>query len=133
MMRVRDNTKDCSLFIFHLQILQQGNFFHLYIPFFMKAVKFRCKLGCGSSKYQQYATYQIFGSRTSSCRIPLVEIYTKKVRLCSICSINEVGDEDRYIMIWPILSKARVEFLPKYFWKKKPVYKNLELVNPNNK
>ena len=76
--------------------------------------------------------------RTANHRFP-VEIYSwnilyreKSKRLCSICSLNDVGDEYHYIMICPIFSEAREEFLPKYFCKKPSVYKYLELVNSNN-
>ena len=73
--------------------------------------------------------------RTANHKFP-IEIYSwsvlyreKSKRLCSLCTLNEIGDEYHYIMICPIFSEARKYFLPKYFHKKPSVYKYIELVN----
>ena len=76
--------------------------------------------------------------RTANHKLP-IEIYSwnilyreKSRRLCSICNLNEVGDEYHYIMICPIFKEAREEFLAKYYFKKPSVYKYIELVNSKN-
>ena len=76
--------------------------------------------------------------RTANHKLP-IEIYSWNIlyrernkRLCSICNLNEVGDEYHYLMICPIFKEAREEFLTKYYYKKPSVYKYIELVNSTN-
>ena len=76
--------------------------------------------------------------RTANHKFP-IEIYSwnilyreKSKRLCSLCTLNEVGDEYHYLMICPIFKEAREEFLAKYYCKKPSVYKYIELVNSTN-
>ena len=76
--------------------------------------------------------------RTANHMFP-IEIYSwnilyreKSKRLCSLCTLNEVGDEYHYLMTCPISKEAREEFLAKYYFKKPSVYKYIELVNSTN-
>ena len=76
--------------------------------------------------------------RTANHKFP-IEIYSWNIlyrerskRLCSLCTLNEVGDEYHYVMICPIFKEAREEFLSKYYFTKPSVYKYIELVNSGN-
>jgi hypothetical protein len=65
--------------------------------------------------------------RCRSSRIPIESGICSGIqrqdRLCSLCAINEVGDEFHYIFICPFFKNDRILLLENYFWHSPSAFK----------
>jgi hypothetical protein len=75
--------------------------------------------------------------RCRSSRIPIESgIFSgtqRQDRLCSLCAINEVGDEFHYIFICPFFKNDRILLLENYFWHSPSAFKMNLLFNTSGK
>ena len=77
--------------------------------------------------------------RTGNHKFP-VEIYSwsklfkhRNERKCTICNLNEIGDEYHYLMICPIFEELRDEYLPVFYRNRPTTFKFHKLMKTENK
>ena len=77
--------------------------------------------------------------RTSNHKFP-VEFYSwdkffreRKDRTCTICNLNDIGDEYHYVMICPVLKEIREIYIPNFYINRPSVYKFTLLMNSEKK
>jgi hypothetical protein len=54
-------------------------------------------------------------------------------RKCTLCELDELGDEYHYVFMCPFFTKERHNFVKKYFWDKPSAPKLCELLNSKGK
>ena len=77
--------------------------------------------------------------RTTNHRLP-VELFSwdvlykpRSCRICTLCDLNDIGDEYHYVMICPAFRDLREIYIPKYYKNRPSVLKFTLLMSSDKK